>query len=224
MIKLPFILLFITIGILLLLIVFTRSEVNTNFKRYWINGNNWKLKKNRNGVKVYISNCYNSGIKKFAATINLTTDLNELVDIIYNFENYPKWIQGCKSARLIKENDKNSKTGYIEISVLWPFNNRDMILNFQVSAKTEKLFKAVIISKSDEIPVKSGVIKLQNITGSFMLKELSQYDIEVSCQLFIEPKGNIPDWIVNMFIVKMLYKSLYNIEKISIKKQTIELI
>lgn len=222
--KLPFIILFITIGVLLFLIVFTRSGGNSNFKKYWLNSNNWKLKKNINGVKVYISNCYNSGIKKFAATINLTTNLNELVGIIYNFENYPKWIQGCKSARLIKENDKNSKTGYIEISVLWPFNNRDMLLNFQVSAKTEKLFQVVIISKPDEIPKKQGIIRLQNITGSFMLKERNYSCIEVNCQLFIESKSNIPDWIINMFIVKRLYKSLYNIEKISIKKQTIELI
>ena len=92
MIKLLFILLFITTGVLLLLIVFTGSGVNLNFKKYWLNGNNWKLKKNINGIKVYISHCYNSGIKKFKATINLTTNINELTGIICNFENYPKWI------------------------------------------------------------------------------------------------------------------------------------
>lgn len=58
MIKLPFIILFITIGVLLFLIVFASSGGNSNFKKYWKNGNNWKLKKNKNGVKVYISNCW----------------------------------------------------------------------------------------------------------------------------------------------------------------------
>jgi hypothetical protein len=218
MIKLPFIILFITIGVLLFLIVFASSGGNSNFKKYWINDNNWRLKKNKKGIKVYISDCYNSEIKKITATTNLTTNLNELVDIIYNFENYSKWIQGCKSARMIKDEDENFKIGYIEIGVPWPLNNRDMLLNFHVSTKTEKLFQAVIISKPDVIPKKPGIIRLQNITGSFMLKELNYSCIEVSCQLFIEPKSNIPDWIINMFIVKRLYKSLYNIEKLVINK------
>ena len=218
MIKLPIILLFITTGVLLLLIVFTRSGANSNFKKHWLNGNYWKLKKNINGVKIYTSHCYNSGIKRFKATINLTTNLNELVGIIYNYENYPKWIQGCKSARMIKEKDENFKIGYIEISVPWPFNNLDAVFNFQETVKTEKLFQAVVISKPDEILEKPGVIRLQNITGSFVFKEMSQNYIKVSCQFFIEPKGNISDWIINMFIVKRLYKTLSNIEKLVINK------
>ena len=217
MYQITFILLAIISVAVLLLFVYTSTN-NTALYNYWVKGINWKLRRNIKGVKVYISNCYNSEIKEFKATINLTTDMNELVGIIYNFENYPKWIQGCKSARMIKENNKNSKIGYIEISFPWPFNNRDMLLNYQISTKTEKMFHAVIISKPDKIPERSGVIRLRNITGSFEFKELSQNYIEVSCQLFIEPKSNIPDRIINLFIVKRLYKSLINIEKLVINK------
>ena len=92
----------------------------------------WKLEKNENGIKVYTRKTDEFPIKEFKAIVTLNTDLNTLIKILDNVEDYPNWMKDCTYAKTIKQVNENERYDYATAHVPWPLTDRDMIWHFKM--------------------------------------------------------------------------------------------
>jgi hypothetical protein len=58
-------------------------------------------------------------------------------------------------------------------------------------------------------------LRIEISQGSWIFKKIDDNRVEVIHQFMSDPGGNIPKWIVNMFIVSGPYKTLENLKEIS---------
>ena len=79
---------------------------------------------------------------------------------------------------------------------------------FQKIVKTDKGVKIFWTGKPNYIPQKKGITRIEEATGSWIFIPVSKNKIMVKYQFVADPGLNIPNWIINLFIVNGPYKTL----------------
>jgi len=51
----------------------------------------------------------------------------------------------------------------------------------------------------DFVPEKKGVVRIKNSTGKWVITPGGSGQVKVEYSLHVDPGGNIPSWLVNMF-------------------------
>ena len=89
---------------------FTNDEVSERYKIYdEIMGRDedWKLKTDRKGIKVYHRKVSLTPIKAFKGVTELKTDLTSMCAFLMDIYNFPSWIVMCDSVELLKPADED---------------------------------------------------------------------------------------------------------------------
>lgn len=179
----------------------------------------WKLRKDRNGIKVWTRDHKEKGILEYLSTITIETSLEKLIDIIQNVDKYPVWTANCETASIYKVLTDTSRIEYLTTKVPWPLEDRDVVMEFVVSSHTDMYFEANLTSAPDAVPVSDDYIRIEISEGSWIFKKIDDNRVEVIHQFLSDPGGNIPMWIVNMFIVSGPFRTLDNLKDLCLEEE-----
>jgi len=172
----------------------------------------WKLRKDKHGIKVYTRVHEKTGVLEYKAITTIETDLGQLVRIINDVEKYPAWTANCESAEVNKVVNDSTRIEYMTTPVPWPLSDRDVVLEFVVTKHTEDYFEANLTSVPNAVPEKDKYVRIITSKGYWIFRKVGEESIEIVHQFKSDPGGNIPMWIVNMFIVSGPYKTLLNLK------------
>lgn len=172
----------------------------------------WNLRKDKHGIKVYTRDHKNEGILEYLAITSIDATIEKLVEIIHDVENYPDWTENCETASVYKILSDSSRIEYMTTKVPWPLEDRDVVMEFVVSSHTNEYFEAILRSVPDAVPESEDYVRIHISEGNWIFKEIGENKVEIIHQFLSEPGGNIPMWIVNMFIVSGPYKTLLNLK------------
>jgi ribosome-associated toxin RatA of RatAB toxin-antitoxin module len=175
----------------------------------------WNLRKDKNGIQVYTRDRQGKGILEYKALTIIETDLEKLVGIIHDVDNYPSWTANCSTAEVYKVLSDSSRIEYMTTPVPWPLSDRDVVMEFVVMKHTDTYFHAYLTSKPDAIPEKKKYLRMKNSEGFWIFNKIDDHKVEIIHQFYGDPEGNIPMWIINMFIVSGPYKTLKNLRDLS---------
>lgn len=160
----------------------------------------WKFDGERDGIKIYTSLLGNSKIKAVRAQCSFKAKLSQVVALIVDVEAGVDWVYHTKSSKLIKTVSPSELYYYSEISLPWPLQNRDFVAHLSVSQNPET--KIVVIdapSISGYIEPKKDIIRVKNSSSKWIITPLPNDIIKVECTLLVDPGGNLPVWLINMF-------------------------
>ncbi len=176
-------------------------------------GNEWELRKDKNGIKVYTRTNTNSGIVEYKAETTAKTEISKLIKVVNDVENYPDWMANCESASVFNKINDSIRTDYLKTKVPWPMDDRDIVLEYRIVNNTEYYYSAIMNSVPDVIPEKDNIVRIKEAKGVWVFKKKDKYSVEIIYQFYGDPEGNIPSWIINMFIVIGPYETLLNLKK-----------
>ena len=83
-----------------------------------------------------------------------------------------------------------------------------MIWHFKI--EQEETTKVVAITNSSEpdyIPAKKGIVRVKHVLSNYRLMPLTNGKVKVEFELFVDPGGSIPTWLINANIVNAPYKT-----------------
>lgn len=172
----------------------------------------WKLRKDKNGIRVWTRDHKEERILEYLSKITIETNLKTLIDIIQDVENYPVWTANCETASIYEVLSDSSRIEYMTTKVPWPLEDRDVVIEFVIIRNTDSYFQANLTSVPDAVPLSDDYLRVEISKGTWIFKKIDDNRIEVVNQFLSDPGGNIPKWIVNMFIVSGPYKTLENLK------------
>jgi len=175
--------------------------------------NEWALKKDKNGIKVHTRVDETSGNIAFKASAILETDIDILLQTFHNVEGYSQWMADTKISLTLKQINEFESYIYFEAQVPWPFENRDIPL-YQKIVKADGSIKISLVGKPDYIPQKKGITRIEKGIGSWEFISLVNNRVQVTYTFLADPGLNIPNWVINLFIVDGPYKTLINLKEI----------
>jgi len=95
--------------------------------------NNWELKVDRDGIKVYTKKLDSSPLKAVKTVCTINTSLSVLTAVLLDVNGSLDWVYSTKSITLLKQVSPSELIYYSEIDVPWPASNRDFIVGIVVT-------------------------------------------------------------------------------------------
>ena len=191
-------------------IVFLSLVADTGFSQY-----KWKQEKDKNGIKVFTSAVNNSDFKAIKVECTLKGSYPKLIAVLTNVTQFSNWIFNTKSSRLVSRTNPLDFVYYSEIRMPIPFSNRDVVINLQI--KTDNLPNYLFItgkSKSGLVPEVPGKVRVNHYMANWKVSMPAANTIHISYIVEMDPGGNIPAWVANMFSGKGPFETFSKLAKL----------
>lgn len=171
----------------------------------------WQLKKDSDGIRVYTRSVENSNIKEFKAATNITSSAETVFNIILEIENYPKWIENVEFGEKLYQRE-NEIGMYYQMGLPWPIQNRDITLISKFRKLPDGSFHFKLNNGGDLKEEDANFIRINEINGQWLIEPIDDTNCTVIYQFLADPEGSLPAWAINLFIVDSPYATLQNLE------------
>ena len=177
--------------------------------------NGWELTKEKNGIKVYTANETSSKIKSIKVEAVLTGTLQKLVKILRDVRNNKDWVFSTKQSYLLQEISANELLYYSETALPWPVSNRDIPVRLRLNLNaSNNTLKVTASGEPNALPVQKGIVRIQFFSTSWYVRYVGKNKISIIYYLRMDPSGNVPPQVTNMFITKGPYETFENLSKL----------
>ena len=136
----------------------------------------------------------------FRGEAELDLPLGVLAAVLLDDTIGTEWVDLMNLSEEVRRTGPHAKILHQGYDLPWPVQDRDYALleeaNFDVSTKIFTLqFKSVIDA---EIPEDPGYIRAEAITTFWRLSALPSGNVKAEVEVFTDPKGTLPPWLVNL--------------------------
>jgi hypothetical protein len=195
---------------LILLVFCSVLFASASFAQY-----NWKLSKDKDGIKVFESSMGNSNYKSIKVECTLEGSADKLITVLTDVTHHKDWIYNNKDAYLLKKISPSEFYYYTETYLPWPMSNRDAVAHIKIIKDTSsRFFDVVEVGEPKYIPEKSGIVRVPQFSINWHVTMPAVNELSVIYILEVEPGGNVPAWLANMFVDKGPYESFKKLAEI----------
>lgn len=178
----------------------------------------WELRKNEEGIKVYIRKFENSKIIEFKATAIFDGPVSSLVSVLKDVESYHKWMTNLTIAKKLKTLNENEWYTYYMAEVPWPLDDRDIIYLVRL-VKIKESTIITIESKPDFAPKIKDYVRIKIAKGKWVFTPVSKNKTQILYQFYGDPEISVPVWIMNLFIVDGPYNTIKDLKLTAVKSK-----
>ncbi len=172
----------------------------------------WTLKKDKNGIKVYTKDHENEKIKFYRLNTSFKADMEDVFKFNTDFDNYENWVKNCEKSEVISSS-KNEIIYYSKYKTPWPADDRDFITKVSVKRHTENEILLTMEPANYDYPKEDGVVRVTNFLDKWKITTSTDNVIQIETEGYYDPGGSIPAWIVNMFMVDGPYHSMLTLKE-----------
>ena len=176
---------------------------------------NWKLSKEKDGIKVYQSEVEHSSYKAIRVECTLEGNYDKLIAILNNVNGQKDWVYHNKISYIVKQVNPYEFYYYTEASLPWPMSNRDAVVHLKMDRDSlNRFLKITSNSVPDYISEKSGKVRVTSSTIHWDVTMPTPKTINISYIFEAEPGGSIPAWVANAFVDKGPYETFKKLGEI----------
>ncbi|WP_456867942.1 START domain-containing protein [Galbibacter sp. BG1] len=193
--------------ILILLCIYSISFIT--------NAQEWNLKRNSNKIKVYTRSLDSTKFNEYKAILVANSSPEKAIKIITDGNNLKNWNYKTPKSEVLKKVSETEYIFWMENDLPWPVNDRDNISRVTINQTDASTYK-INIEPADSTYVKANknVIRMDNFKGYWLIKPIGKDSVEVTQQMYGDPKGNIPSWIANSILTTFPYHSFEKLKEI----------
>ncbi len=175
----------------------------------------WQAAGNKNGIQVWKRPVAGSPFVEFRAETTVSSTLSALVNLFYDLDAAPQWLDGTRQVSAVKRDDlKQEYILLLEIDMPWPLQDRDAVISGHWRQDPQSLVVAMRGHSVDGIvPVNPAFIR-NSIRSDWTFIPLGNGRVKIIMSGHIDPGGNLPDWAVNMLIQQSPLRTLSNLKRI----------
>ena len=175
---------------------------------------NCSLKKDSEGVKVYLCENEQRAFKTIIVELEVPATLSQYAAKVLDVENYFRWQDRIKDQKIVKQVSNTELYYHSEVNVPWPAADRDYIFHLNMQQDPEsKVISMTLTEMPDFLPRKEGVVRVPYAKSLLTLTPISATRVSVRYVLDVDPGGEIPAWLVNMFAANTPWNTYVNFRK-----------
>lgn len=194
-------------------IIFTLLCISLSYSATFAQGN-WKLEKDKDGIKVWTRKQANSNLKEYKGVMIIHSNMDKLVTFFKNYKLFEKWMFKTDpgSFKLLKKISDNEFV--IRLTMSAPFiKTRESITHLTINQPDDKGEVLInLVTVPDFIPLDKNYVRIPKMTGYWKLVPLENGKIEITNVASANAGGSIPDGLVNMSAVDAPYSMLQKIK------------
>lgn len=174
----------------------------------------WNPSKSGHGVKVFTRSVAGTPIKEIKAELELDCSINTAVACLTDIGSYPQWIYQMSEARIIKQISNTEFQVYQRVKTPWPLDDRDVCGHYVLKQDPTTHDVSLITHAVPKVlPAVSGVVRVQKNRTTWTIKPIAKNKNKCEYFLLLDPAGQVPAWIINLFISEGPYTSLVKLKQ-----------
>lgn len=177
----------------------------------------WIKIKDENGIQVYSIGMQNTAIVKARAIAIINAPLEKIQRLVDNLPQRTQWVPYLKHSKIIENISATEHIEYSLFSAPWPASNRDFVYRVQRSQQqTDDQLQLSYRMRSvnhDVMPLQPGLIRGEIFSSVYRLTQISAGQTRVELIYHADPRGWLPNWIVNIIQRAFPYKMMRNLKQ-----------
>jgi hypothetical protein len=174
----------------------------------------WELAKDKNGIKVFTRKEGTSKFKSIRVEANINGTMDKLMKVLLDASSNKSWVYATNESYLIKKMGPNDILSYTETAVPWPASNRDIPLHLQFIKPDKNSLKLIVKGMPSAIPPKKGIVRIPYFNSWWDVKFDGKNRLNIVYFLEVDPGGDVPAWLTNMFIAKGPFETFNSLARL----------
>ena len=173
----------------------------------------WKQIREKQGITVFTRSNPNMDFKEFKSNMTVNGTVEQFLSVLYDVDGLSSWGYNVKKAHAVSSEGDTIQVYYAEAKAPFPYKNRDGVyLNrFKWEPRDRELMVEIEMPEG-LVPEKENLVRMEGY-GSWIVRELNDGKLEITFQMQMDPGGNIPAWMANMFAGDTPYHTLLGLRK-----------
>jgi hypothetical protein len=174
----------------------------------------WSLDSDREGIALYSASVPGTKIIPFKCVMSLPAGIEEISAVLEDAPRRHEWISRFAGSALLERASDYEQTEYLRMSLPWPFLDRTALLRVKITVSPGR-DSASIAASSVTLAAKTGLpelVRCEIYDSTFQMLRTPK-GTEVTALVFIDPKGNLPAWVVNLFTSKVSRRTLEGLRR-----------
>lgn len=161
--------------------------------------NDWRLVKDKSGIRVYQRSVPDSKMSAFRATMRVKGSFSSWVAMLDDVPAIADWMSNVKSARTIEKVSDTERFVYTVNDTPPPAEDRDLVARVIWSQDEKTGIATMSMTASPErMPLVPGLVRIPRMDGYWRLTPVGAGELEVEYYLHATPGGEVPAWIANL--------------------------
>ena len=177
----------------------------------------WKLKRDRKGIQVYLAKVPGSKFRAILSTMEVDVPPRELAALVMDLENCPNWAAMCKSAEVIER--LSPSVCYVRSVNDAPFPVRDRDVIAKVTWFHDRDSGKISMHSDaapEKLPKQKGLVRVNAASSEWHFTPQENGKVLVENYAHVDPNGKIPAWLINLMIVESPYKTLKKMRELAL--------
>jgi len=176
---------------------------------------NWKLIKNENDIQVYTRKVPNYEIEEIKITAKFKSSVQGFLALLLDVPVLSQYIYGCTFAKMVREEKPNQHLFYQQIYMPWPFSNRDgYFLQHIYREKNSATILVQTEAAPGAYPKEIDYVRIPELRASWKIIPISTTELIAEYRVLLQPGGEVPAWLVNLFIDKAPYQTILKMREL----------
>ena len=179
----------------------------------------WEQINNENGIQVFIQNVSHSEIIRAKVSATINAPFKVVQQTLDDIDRRHEWIPFLQESKLVRSLENNKRIEYSLFSAPWPASDREFLYSLELikDSKDEVIYKMHSVT-SELMPDNEQYIRGYIYESRYTLKKIASNKTHVELIYHADPKGWLPNWIINIiqriFPYKLLFKLKERLESI----------
>lgn len=176
---------------------------------------NWTKIFQKNGITVYSQETTGSNVLAFRAVGVIRAGIDQVIEVLRKVEISREWMPDVAERYTLEDFSDLAAITYSLNPLPWPFANREMILSnsLHLDHKNKVLVVDTHSVDPDGAPRKKGTVRAHLHAGLTRIRPAGPGQTRIEMNVFVDPGGYIPVWLVNLTQKTMPYDFLRALEK-----------
>lgn len=177
--------------------------------------NDWKLEKDKNGIRVYSRHLTGSKLKEVKVNCEINATLSQLVAFISDIDHYKEAVYRVANASLVKRVSDREFYYYSETQMVWPVSNRDLVIHMEFEMdRAARTLRIRGENAPEVVPSKKGIVRIPYWRSLWTVQEINNKRLRIEYVFTVDPGGELPLWLVNALIAVGPYQSFSGMEQL----------
>lgn len=179
----------------------------------------WDFIKEKDGIKIYTRTEAGRSLKSYRGITEINAPAEKIFALMEDTNNKEWWDKKLTQIKIL-HNEMNKRTQYYMVYNLpWPVKDRDLCVDVKFTTDTltgEHTITAVALN--GVIPEHNDMVRIKDYLQTWILIPAGNDLTHVSLEGYVDPAGNIPDWISNFLIIESPIKAISGLRDAISKK------
>ena len=180
------------------------------FSSYGVIKDSWEYLHTKDGVEVFKRQVDDSGLIAVKAKATFPYSRKVVLSLMIDHEKRHLWVDRLASINRIKIYDgKLDAVSYYKVDLPWPVTDRDFVVRTRIwYDKESDTVHSVTGSVENAHPEKPDFVRAHSHQSTVSLKKVAAGRTAIEFIARVDPRGNLPHWLVNYLQTKWAHVTL----------------